>query len=1140
MYFCVFTSYFLEYMTKKLLLLLFSLNCLILCVFANPVDRQTALGKAGVFIGKDASAVSLRSVGTDAANAPLYIFSRGVGKGFVIVSGDDCLPSILGYTESGDFVESEMPPALIEWLKYYSNIILEAQAQNAPAKIILQPAATRVSVAPMIKTHWTQSAPYNNLCPIITGTTNRALTGCVATAASQVVYFYRKDNPSTLLAKTPTYTYGSAPVTASLPAGTPIKYDLMQTSYSTYPTEMGTAVATLMYAVGTSTWLTYGASTSGQISDLVNTFSSNFNLKSTCLYKSQSSDWDNLVYNEMISGRPTVYAGTSATNGGHAIVCDGYDAGTMMYHFNFGWGGQADGYYTLDDQTGINGFSSSQGMVYGIAPKKPALAVEMEPSDSIYQYLNNPVKIHLANNGTLPYSGVYLFAFESPTKPTSLTSAIAINLSTTVASGESVDLSLPFKPMKKKTYYLFVTDSNLNLLDSVSVPVGTSTPNLKAGDFKVNAGNLKVESKGKTYQIVNNASAVVTAPVLNASDTYFEGLFRFTVGVSSDGSTDSLTTSTKSFTIGFNAKESKTISFVLSDLKPGYHYSVQMANSAYALGVPAPIAFSADSILYFKSQAPDLVVDSVSNRWVKVSGDWNDAYFATLVAAYPNATTMDLTGIIGLNSQPVAVNPNCLFYVAKEVNCSASNLINGDTCLNLKQYRGYDFQPLADFTAKTAAFYPKTTSNVWSTMCLPFRAPVPEGYMVRQLSKHTTSALTFKVVTEVNAGTPCLFMVDASVNDCLTAQNVLVSLQHKNQGDSTFIGAYTALVPATTTRVLNNDAVQYFAAPDGVASIPAFSAYLNIPGVIAKICPTNITTDPLYTLLGQAISSAWQTLSDYRSKATIEAVFKYTTAIQTAEAFYKAQNATLETDVTTATKVLQDARFDLLRSTGKVVDYTSWLVNPSFELKSTKGWTADNILYPSVRALTVLDYYTAGYDGGYLLYIMGKDSIGTNIYQKVSGIPNGKYRVSASLATDYNHSVQLFANAKSVDVAASNFGSYYFNEGSVDTYVTDGTITLGARANGRWYKADNFRLYYLSADTVSSSFRIKSIREENSLKIVGGKGLITIESNKPCRIVVYSITGTIVRQSVVQEDVTNLENLAPGIYLVNGKKVVVW
>jgi hypothetical protein len=1028
---------------------------------------------------------------------------------------------------------------LLNWLKYYSSIIVEAQAQNAPAKVMQQSAAARVSVAPLIKTHWSQGAPYNNTCPFITGTTNRALTGCVATAAAQVVNYYRKDNPSTLLARTPTYTYGSAPVSVSLPVGTPIKYDLLQNNYSTYPTEMGTAVATLMYAIGTSTWLTYGASTSGQISNLVNTFSSGFNLQSMCLYKSQSSNWDNMVYNEMLNGRPTVYAGSSATNGGHAIVCDGYDAATMMYHFNFGWGGQADGYYTLDDQTGINGFSSSQGMVYGIIPKKQALMADLVASDTIYQYLNNPLKLHLTNNSTLSYSGVYLFASESPLKPTSITSAVAVNVITKVASGATVDLNLYYKPLKKTKYYLFITDSNLNLLDSLSVPVGTSYPNLIANNFSVNAGGQSLNSNGKAYGLVNNSSAIVTATVQNASGSYFDGLFRFTLGVSSDGSVDSMITSTKSMQVAFNAQESKDISFIISDLKPGYHYSVAMTNSAFALGIPAPITFQKDSTIYFKSINPNIKVDSVSGNWVKFSGNWNDVLFSSLMANYPNATTVDLTGIVGLNSQPVAPNPNALYYVAQDVQFDGINMIKGDTCAFLKLFKGTDFQPLSDFHAKKVQFYPKSTSNKWSTLCLPFDCPVPAGYMARELNKHTAASLTFSPIQKISAGTPCMIVSDAPVNDCLSTQNVRVSINAINLQDTAFVGTYTSMIPGSKTRVLNTDALQFFATPDGVTPISPFSAYVKLVSVITKICPTNYSTDPSYLLLGQALESGWKTLADYRKKASKEAIETYFDAIIVAEVFFSAQNATLDTEVSVVTVVLQDAGKNFLRSMGEMVDYTSWLVNPSFELKSIKGWTADNILYPSIKAITALDFYTSGYDGGYILHVMGKDSIGTDIYQKVINIPNGKYKVKASLGTDNGYSVKLFANNFAVDVSASAFGSYYFNEGSVETFVTDGTMTLGARANGRWYKADNFRLYYMSADTTGASVALSNAKEAAYPKVMGGRGKIVVQSTIPCRILVFDLSGRMVRQLFVQNGETSMEGLASGIYLVNRQKVIV-
>ena len=49
----------------------------------------------------------------------------------------------------------------------------------------------------------------------------RALTGCVATAAAQVIYYWRKELPDRSQYDTPTYGYGDAPVTESFPKGLP-------------------------------------------------------------------------------------------------------------------------------------------------------------------------------------------------------------------------------------------------------------------------------------------------------------------------------------------------------------------------------------------------------------------------------------------------------------------------------------------------------------------------------------------------------------------------------------------------------------------------------------------------------------------------------------------------------------------------------------------------------------------------------------------------------------------------------------------------------------------------------------------------------------------------------------------------------
>ena len=183
------------------------------------------------------------------------------------------MPYVLGYTEKGDFDPQTLPPAMLDWLEGYSRMIEAAQAQGLGPRVQTR-ANDKENIAPLVSAHWSQGAPYNNLCPYMSNGSGRALTGCVATAAAQVAYYWRKELPDRSQYDTPTYGYGDAPVTESFPKGTPLQWELMQDNYGgSTPEDMNTAVATLMAITGTSTWLTYGSSTSGQIRDLVNTFS---------------------------------------------------------------------------------------------------------------------------------------------------------------------------------------------------------------------------------------------------------------------------------------------------------------------------------------------------------------------------------------------------------------------------------------------------------------------------------------------------------------------------------------------------------------------------------------------------------------------------------------------------------------------------------------------------------------------------------------------------------------------------------------------------------------------------------------------------------------------------------------------------
>ena len=81
----------------------------------------------------EARIVAQACVGIDDAStddvplAPYYVFSRGEGRGFVIVSGDDTTAPILGYTDQGNFDYSTLPEGLKSMLDTWAKKIEKLQ-----------------------------------------------------------------------------------------------------------------------------------------------------------------------------------------------------------------------------------------------------------------------------------------------------------------------------------------------------------------------------------------------------------------------------------------------------------------------------------------------------------------------------------------------------------------------------------------------------------------------------------------------------------------------------------------------------------------------------------------------------------------------------------------------------------------------------------------------------------------------------------------------------------------------------------------------------------------------------------------------------------------------------------------------------
>lgn len=131
----------------------------------------------------------------------LYIFNETSG-GFVIVSGDERITPILGYSHqaNAELEELNWNPEFAYWMETYFEQIEHIKTQNLTAQQDIEAKWQSINngeelgisptkdVAPLLATTWSQGCGYNALCPVdVAGPCGRVYTGCVATAMAQAI-----------------------------------------------------------------------------------------------------------------------------------------------------------------------------------------------------------------------------------------------------------------------------------------------------------------------------------------------------------------------------------------------------------------------------------------------------------------------------------------------------------------------------------------------------------------------------------------------------------------------------------------------------------------------------------------------------------------------------------------------------------------------------------------------------------------------------------------------------------------------------------------------------------------------------------------------------------------------------------------
>ena len=285
----------------------------------------------------------------------VYVFNAVGEQGFVLVSAEDNARAVLGYSDEGHIDAQNIPANMRAWLQMYADEL--ARAAKAPAAADAQRSVEYYpAVEPLIgNVAWNQDAPYNNHCPIDPNSNQRSVTGCMATAAAQVMYHHKYPKKGT-----GSYSYwcGWENLSVDFSKAT-YDWDHMLPSYKNgYTQQESDAVAQLMYHLGVASNMWYGSSASGAaMGTAAQAMVRHFDYDAAIRVLMKDYMDEEVVMDaigaDLQGSRPVFIEALTKKDEGHAFVCDGIQADGYI-HINWGWGGYGNGYFALSAMNPTN------------------------------------------------------------------------------------------------------------------------------------------------------------------------------------------------------------------------------------------------------------------------------------------------------------------------------------------------------------------------------------------------------------------------------------------------------------------------------------------------------------------------------------------------------------------------------------------------------------------------------------------------------------------------------------------------------------------------------------------------------------------------------------------------------------------
>ncbi len=342
-------------------------------LLGNPVSKEKAIIVASNFVFGDVVEVADVTMYGDKVEGGIYVINFQP-EGWALVSSDDDAQPVLGYSLTGYFNASGVKYNVKDWLDIQKNQIQSIEAENATWKNeweILEKGAvpklksSALSVEPILETEWDQGAGWNALCPPDEdGPGGKAYIGCVAVAMAQALHHIQyPERPQG------TKSYALSPygtITCNFDKESPYQWDQMSL---TRPDEYN---AKLLYHCAVAVEMDFGGDGSGAYTTRVPfAFQRYFGFTPDVVTIDRfenENDWITLLKAELNAGNVLIYSGNPGTGeAGHAFNIDGY-APSGYFHFNWGWSGSYNGYFSINDITpGNNNFGVNQKAVIGIS-----------------------------------------------------------------------------------------------------------------------------------------------------------------------------------------------------------------------------------------------------------------------------------------------------------------------------------------------------------------------------------------------------------------------------------------------------------------------------------------------------------------------------------------------------------------------------------------------------------------------------------------------------------------------------------------------------------------------------------------------------------------------------------------------------